>query len=293
MIPESGTGDPERDGRLAAAYRAGAQQQPPKRLDDAIRAAARRAVAAGPRRGADRLRRWSIPLSLAAVVVLSVTLVTMMREEGADRWAHEAPPLPRVQPPVAVVDAPAAPTAPAMAPAPTTPKRQAAAPVTTAPAGPQQSAPRAEAPAPELRGQAQRERPAGDLGPRQATAEAAAAADAAAGVRQDSAPRDAAPRALLRSAPVSAPAALAETATTGAAQSAAAGSPGPGAISSAKVPPARAAGTLWQDLEGESVAKWLDRLRELRRAGRAADADRLAVEFRRRFPDAALPDNGR
>ena len=81
MIPDPGAGDPGRDARLAAAYRAGARQQPPERVDDAIRAAARRAVAAGPRRSADRLRRWSIPLSLAAVVVLSVTLVTMMRED--------------------------------------------------------------------------------------------------------------------------------------------------------------------------------------------------------------------
>ena len=77
---------------------------------------------------AERLRRWSIPLSLAAVVVLSVTLVTMMREEGADRWVHDAPPLPRVQPPGAEVavpaqipPAPAQPAAQSMAPAPATP----------------------------------------------------------------------------------------------------------------------------------------------------------------------------
>lgn len=292
MIPDPGAGDPGRDARLAAAYRAGARQQPPERVDDAIRAAARRAVAAGPRRSADRLRRWSIPLSLAAVVVLSVTLVTMMREEGADRWVNDAP-SPRVQPPGAVVDAPA--QIPAPAPAQSAAQSMAPAPATpAAPAEPRPSAPRAETPAPELRGQEHREQLAADVGSRKATAEAAALADAAAGARQDSAPRDAAaPRPLLRSAPASAPATLAETATAGADKPAVAESLGPGAVSSAKAPPAKAPGTLWQDLEGEPVAKWLDRLRELRKAGRTADMERLAAEFRRRFPDAALPDDGR
>lgn len=287
MIPDPGTGDAERDGRLAAVYHAGAQQQPPERLDDAIRAAARRAVAAGPRRGADRLRRWTVPLSVAAVVVLSVTLVTMMREDGADQWVQEAPPQPRVQPPVAAVEVPAPPAAPAMAPPPAPAAQRATAPVGAAPAEPRQFAPRAEAPVPELRGQPLLEQRAADSGSRRGNVEA----DAVAGVRQDSVLRDATPRALLRSAP--APAVAAETATSGTGQSAAAGSPGPGAVSSAKSLPAKSAGALWQDLEGEPVTRWLDRLRELRRAGRVAEADRLAAEFRRRFPDAALPDDGR
>ena len=284
MIPDPGAGDPERDARLAEAYRAGAQQQPPERLDDAIRAAARRAVAAGPRRGADRPRRWSIPLSLAAVVLLSVTLVTMMREEGADRWVSDAPPLPRVQPPGAVVDAPA--QIPAPVPAQPAAQSMAAAPT----AGLQRAVPRTEMPVPELRAQEHREMPAADAGSRaKATAGAAAPADAAVDVRQDSAPRGAdAPRPLLRSAPATtpAPAALAETAAASAAKPA-----GPGALSFAAAPSAQTREALWQDLEGEPVARWLDRLRELRKAGRAADADRLAAEFRRRFPDATLPDD--
>ena len=288
MIPDPGAGDPERDARLAAAYRTGAQQQPPERLDDAIRAAARRAVAAGPRRSADRLRRWSIPLSLAAVVLLSVTLVTMMREEGVDRLMTGEPP-PRTQPPVAVADGPAQvpaqPAAQSMSPA-----RKAAAPA----AGLQRAVPRTEMPAPELRGQEHREILAADAGSRaKAMAGAAAPADAAADARQDSAPRAAdAPRPLLRSAPATtpAPAALAETAAAGAAKPAAAPA-GLGALSSAAAPSAKAREALWQDLEGEPVAKWLDRLRDLRKSGRAADAERLFAEFRRRFPDAALPDD--
>src|SRR5690606_14950444 len=63
--------------------RAGTTAEPSAELDDAIRAAARREVAAGPRRAG--IRRWTVPVSLAAVVVLSVSVVTMMREQGADQ----------------------------------------------------------------------------------------------------------------------------------------------------------------------------------------------------------------
>ena len=83
---------------------------------------------------------------------------------------------------------------------------------------------------------------------------------------------------------------MAETAAAGAAKPAAAPA-GLGALSSAAAPSAKAREALWQDLEGEPAAKWLDRLRELRKIGRAADAERLVAEFRRRFPDAALPDD--
>ncbi len=302
MIPDPGAGDTERDARLEAAYRAGAQQQPPERLDDAIRAAARRAVAAGPRRSADRLRRWSIPLSLAAVVLLSVTLVTMMREEGAERWVNDASPLPRDQPPAAIeapatVPAPVTATVPAQSAAqsrtPTPPPaRMAAAPVVVIPAEPPQSVTRAEPLVAEQRGPQRRERLAADVGSRaKATAGAAASAEADATVSQDNAARDAAaPRPLLGSAPASAPAAMAETAA-GAGKPEAAGPQGLGIASSAKARRAQVPETLWQDLEGEPVAKWLDRLRELRNAGRTADADRLVAEIRRRFPDVALPDD--
>jgi len=135
--------DMEHDPQLAEIYRAGTEAGPPARLDEAIRAAARREVNAGPRRSGG-LRRWQLPLSLAAVLVLSVTVVTQMREQGADRpealllppadvqpRAAEQSRVEPVPPPVTAVpeaevrrpdkpapaaDRPAAPPSPAMAP---------------------------------------------------------------------------------------------------------------------------------------------------------------------------------
>lgn len=73
----------EHDESLAKVYRAAANEAPPARLDAAIRAASRRQAGAGPR-PLSGLRTWRVPVSLAAMLVLSATLVLMMREEGAD-----------------------------------------------------------------------------------------------------------------------------------------------------------------------------------------------------------------
>jgi len=62
--------------RLSELYRASAQEEPPASIDSVILAAARREA-----RGSTRIAiRWGVPLALAAVVVLSVSLVTMMRD---------------------------------------------------------------------------------------------------------------------------------------------------------------------------------------------------------------------
>jgi hypothetical protein len=76
MADETNPGDNERDSRISALYRSAAAEEPPAAVDDAIRAAARRAVAAGPRRVDAPFKRWKVPLALAAVVVLSVSVVT-------------------------------------------------------------------------------------------------------------------------------------------------------------------------------------------------------------------------
>ena len=73
------------DAKLAALYRTVAREEPPPALDDAIRAAARRAVASRPQRvSTPFIRSWRIPLSIAAVMVLTVSLVTVMREEAPE-----------------------------------------------------------------------------------------------------------------------------------------------------------------------------------------------------------------
>ena len=89
----------DHDARLTRIYRAAGDETPPLRLDQAICAAARREAGAGPR-SLSRLRAWHVPVSLAAVMVLSLTVVLMMREEGADRLESLSVP---VTPPAAVL----------------------------------------------------------------------------------------------------------------------------------------------------------------------------------------------
>ena len=268
--------DMENDPQLAALYRAGADAEPPAHLDDAIRAAARREVVAGPRRAGSR--RWAVPVSLAAVLVLSVSVVTMMREQGADRPESliQPPPGPAttmqseivkreiVEPPAAVVPEAA-------------PKRRSTIPPSVMePAAP---LPQAEAPvpAPALSGRAaETERAVTDSRAKAMASDSNRAEDSAVARREYAAPQP-----MLRSAP-----AQMADAASGAGVSATKPAAPVEALSAA---PARSA--LWQDLVKEAPEKWIQRISELRRAGQTADADVLVVEFRRRFPDARLPED--
>lgn len=259
--------DMERDPQLSALYRAAGEAGPPTALDDAIRAAARREVSAGPRRGG--IRRWQLSLSLAAVLVLSVSLVTLMREEGADRPETLQPPPPaeRLKP---AEEAPlAGPAAPQAAAVPETPARRPAPPV---------EQPAATA-APALRSDA-RQGPASDAGAESRSAVPLATDAAPAVAAEGSSPRsEPAAGPMLRSAP----APLADRP---------AGAPTAPARSMARsAPPASDA--LWRDLVEAPAEKWLQRIAELRAAGRGADAEALTAEFRRRFPDVALPAEAR
>src|SRR5687767_4895761 len=70
---------------LSRAYRAGAQEEPPSRLDAAILSEARKAVGDSRSRSHGRGpfgSNWVMPLSAAAVVVLSVALVLFMDREA-------------------------------------------------------------------------------------------------------------------------------------------------------------------------------------------------------------------
>jgi len=67
------------DDKLAERYRALGREEPPAELDRKILAASRRA--AGSRPG---LRRWVLPLSIAAVIVLSVAVTLQLQREQAD-----------------------------------------------------------------------------------------------------------------------------------------------------------------------------------------------------------------
>lgn len=104
------------DPRLARLYQVASSDEPPGELDAAILAAARRSVQAGPVAiGGGQMaspplrakRNWYVPVSIAAVLVLSVSLVTLVYEEKGGELA---------QPPMATGPRASAP-APAAVPA--------------------------------------------------------------------------------------------------------------------------------------------------------------------------------
>lgn len=265
MALKPGITNMEHDPQLAADYRLAATEAPPAALDERIRAAARREVGAGPQR---TLRRpaWQKPLSLAAVVVLSVTLVLMMREEGVDRIE------PEVLPPAA--EAPAAQVAAEPAAKQGAAESRLASPVPP-PASPAITGELQKMPEPAdrstsmaARSRSTMEVPAPAIAPPR---------DEAAFAENTVAPARETVRPLLRTAPAAATA------------DAAAG-PAPGAAAPAALSAPVPARPLWHDLVNEPAAKWLQRIAEWRRAGRAADADVLITEFRRRFPDQSVPD---
>lgn len=78
---------------LRSGYRAASQEQPSAQVDDAIRAHARRAVGARPRSIASPFgASWRVPLSIAAVLVLSVTLTVMVTRQDRHVPTAESPP---------------------------------------------------------------------------------------------------------------------------------------------------------------------------------------------------------
>lgn len=133
---------PQRDPGLARLMAAAGDESPPAALDDAIRAAARREVSArpspanggaSPESATPRARRsWYVPVSIAAVLVLSVSLVTLVHEEKGGELA---------QPP-AVAGVPSPTPAPAQ---PATGAPPAAAPQADAAPGSKATAPKPQA----------------------------------------------------------------------------------------------------------------------------------------------------
>jgi hypothetical protein len=83
--------DDIRDEQLSRLYREAADAAPPAALDRAILAAARAEVALAPVRKRTWWRSWTVPMSVAATVVLTATLTLMVRQEQ-ERPAAEAAP---------------------------------------------------------------------------------------------------------------------------------------------------------------------------------------------------------
>ncbi len=74
--------DNHEDDQISALYRKVSAEQPPSHLDDAILAAAKREVHATPRPLSPFSTRWTLPFSLAAVIVLSVSVVTLVQKDS-------------------------------------------------------------------------------------------------------------------------------------------------------------------------------------------------------------------
>lgn len=247
-------GDDPADAGLAAIYRQTAPEQPPPHLDDAIRAAARRAAGARPARA--RLSGWRIPIAVAAVVVVSVSLVTMMQEEGGRRLLEpRSAPVDRSQDTREPVERAAAPTRPSA------------------------SRDEPEIPAPEsLTAQRGTPRPEPQGSPAPSVVEGPAGALATPGGGRvgpetvESAqgrPLQPAPHASGRGDMA------AETRDTRR-QTELAQGPAPQSA-------------LLREYDDQPPQKWLEKIAELRAAGKAGEADELLKAFRKRFPDHPLP----
>jgi hypothetical protein len=313
--------DPDRDPVLERAYAQSPRDEPPARLDDPIRAAARREVHARPRSLRAMLRSWRMPVSIAAILVLSASLVMLMKEGADDFYGGPVPdavrteqyyePPPSAAPittpaapkgaPEGLASAPAAPAAPAaktdgrmeQAKEPSRDmqrqvesvldRAQPSAIPPSAPAEARQAAPppQAQANSPgdvarsrtdsavRIRGSAAQS-VEGDAGVRESpkALREQRAAEADAGVlsrRQSTTSQEAA-----RSAAVPAPAANAARPELGAAAPA---SPAP----------------VWAGFERQPPEKWVERIGELRRAGRETEAREMLEELRKRFPEYPLP----
>ena len=262
------------DPRLELLYRDAAREAPPAHLDAAILAAARREVGARPRALSSVLRRWHVPVSIAAVVVVSVSLVILVKEEGGERIGETRIPL---------VAAPAEPSAAAPAPA-TAVAKQAAKPQVESPAPSEHRTLREDSThAPALN----------------------QLKDATRGERDSASAPMREPLRAAQSRPAQTPAeapATADTATAGRRAAASAepsqeqaGGLGTDAVSARSMARALAVKPaeqdrppVWQGLEKEPPEKWIVRIEELMREGRAAEAEEMRTEFKRRFPEHPL-----
>jgi len=294
------TTDDDRDDKVSARYRELGADAPPARLDDAILAASRRAVHARPGSpGTSSVRRWAVPFSVAAAVILSVMVTVHVQEERPDMVSTAPGPAPaeKKDAPPPAVEQPA-PTAPAASEARKAAVRSAPAPViapgvTQGSLGasadmakasvPQADAPRSAAredarPQPRF---AEEPRPAA-AGPAPATATAAPVAPAAA-----PAPPPAAPATPSAAAPAK-PRPLADLNVAGSSATAPAEVRQRGELARDRMSAEDAVAK--RAIVEESPERQLERIATLRGEGRHAEADKLLAEFRQRYPAYRIAD---
>src|SRR5688572_10627487 len=90
------------DNDISRRYRELAREEPPRHLDDAIRAAARRAVGTRPAPLVvpTGRQRWYFPLAAAAIIVLAVALTLHVEREQPGEEIVSAPAAPASSPPL-------------------------------------------------------------------------------------------------------------------------------------------------------------------------------------------------
>jgi hypothetical protein len=275
-----------RDDKVSAAFRAMPPLEPPPALDDAIRAAARRAVKAKPETA---LRRWAVPASVAAVLALSIGIA--MHVDWRKPMVVDGTPVPSGSGEYPVTQAPAeAPPPPLEASRAKRVARDAA----MMNAAPEPKAKVAEAPA-----ERREAKPVVAEAPEAATMAAPSPAPEKA-VPAPPTPAPPAPQAFP-AMPVPAPAAPAASAppppamarmqSGAAAPTSRAAAPAQGADQAGvEVAPMRAkdeaaGGRVAKEAVAQPPAKQLERIAELRAAGRHAEADEALAKFRRDYPD--------
>lgn len=248
----------ERDPKLQSAYRALGAEQPPRALDEAILGAARDSAQPWT-------KRWAVPLSLAAVVVLSV--VVTLRIQHEQTGIEQPAPMRKEE---QVARQAAAPLKPAAAP-----DKPAAEPVARAPQ--QESMMRKEAQAfpSTAQDRAVAENRVAAAAPPPAPAPAAASAP-----RMEEAP------ALAKRADSGAPSAAGQAAGS------LAESPAPAAAAPAMRTMQRdpvAAERTEAERRALTPEQELERIASLRKQGLHEAADKALAEFRKRHPEFKIP----
>lgn len=260
-----------RELQITRVYRQAATEEPPAHLDHAIARAARQPRARSePSHPASWRRSWQLPFAVAAVGVVSVSLVTLMVDEGGERLTQPQPSQPAPPRDFAksepLREALPAPSADAVFPN----QKQSGAPARAGNAGAStETAPEGTSTMQKGAAPAEVMPPSGPDVPLAAAAPPVAAPPPARAEDRASSGR------LARSAPAT--------------RSGAAGLRTEAAQGAAPTPLSSDLARHLKELESEPPAAWIERILLVRRDGRLADADALMAEFRRRYPGEALP----
>lgn len=261
---------------LRQQYRVASQEEPPVTLDEAIRAAARREVRARPLTiGSAFGGSWRVPASIAAVVVVSVTVAVMVSQHDARLPATGAQPSSGL-PAVVGVPKDQAEPAPGYRRAKEQPKGDAAKARPQAPSSP--AVPARSSPAP-----AEAAIEKSEVPPKVESPIARTAAERDEPLRTQTPAKTALPAATANStaAPPPAPEAAAKATADG---------PVSGQLLNKKRAPSNFAEVESKVSPWEKDPQtWLAHIEELRAERRMQDAEASFRAFRSRYPDYQLP----